>query len=226
MFKQTVFNYSSTSTTSSGGGGGGLAGDHHPSSPASSMHRGQEFTKMEENKLRDHISYLKTVRASVQGAIADLEPLHNDPDVPKAVQVRPGSRNNSHANQADLEQAVVQQELMASREERADLRARVYLLEKEKSSQELMLADRVAIEQMLRSHIQHLQEELGQVERGLGVHRHLMRNPSGGEGNGREAQLKQRVENLMETMEKITKNSDTRHKQANELIDDLKRANR
>ena len=175
-----------------------------------------EFTKADESRLRDHISYLKTIRSSIQGSIAELEPLHNDPDIPKAL-----SSTRQGSQQLDLEQAVLQQELMAGREERADLRAKVYLLEKEKANQELMLADRVNIEQMLRSHIQHLQEELGQVERGLGGHRHLMM----GEG-GREGLLKARVEHLLDTMEKLNKNSELRQKQANDLIEDLKRANR
>ena len=42
----------------------------------------------------------------------------------------------------DLEMAVLQQELMAGREESADLRAKVYLLEKEKGAQELAMGDR------------------------------------------------------------------------------------
>ena len=42
----------------------------------------------------------------------------------------------------DLEMAVMQQELAAGREECADLRAKVYLLEKEKAAQELALGDR------------------------------------------------------------------------------------
>ena len=42
----------------------------------------------------------------------------------------------------DLEMAVLQQELMAGREECADLRAKVYLLEKEKGAQELAMGDR------------------------------------------------------------------------------------
>lgn len=188
---------------------------------SSSLNMSNEFTKHDESRLRDHISYLKTVRSSIQGSIAELEPLHNDPDIPKSLSSgsRQGSSQSKY-NQLDLEQAVLQQELMAGREDRADLRAKVYLLEKEKANQELMLADRVNIEQMLRSHIQHLQEELGQVERGLGGHRHLMM------GDGREGLLKQRVDHLLDSMEKLNKNSELRQKQANDLIEDLKRANR
>ena len=185
-----------------------------------SSNGGEEFNKSDEHRLREHISSLKSVRASIQASILDLEPLHIDPDLSAN-----SLRKNGRDSQADLESAVLQQELMASRESEADLRAKVYLLEKEKANLDLMLADRVSIEQVLRGHIQHLQEELGQVERGLGVHRHLMGSP-GGANSGREAQLRQRVENLMETVDKLGRNADLRQKEAADLIDDLKRANR
>ena len=42
----------------------------------------------------------------------------------------------------DLELAVLQQEVSAGREEVADLRAKVYLLEKEKGAMELAMGDR------------------------------------------------------------------------------------
>ena len=50
--------------------------------------------------------------------------------------------NKSGGVVVDLEMAVLQQELMAGREESADLRAKVYLLEKEKGAQELAMGDR------------------------------------------------------------------------------------
>ena len=65
---------SSTSTTSS---------DQH--SPHHNHHHSggsSDFSKADyENRLREHISSLKTIRASIQNSIVELEPLHNDPDV-------------------------------------------------------------------------------------------------------------------------------------------------
>ncbi len=141
--------------------------------------------------------------------------MHNDPDL----QQKTDSTTKS-SNHVDLELAVAQQELMAGREENADLRAKVYLLEREKAGRELALADRANLEKMLRAHVQHLQEELGQLERSAGSSRHLMSN-----GGSREALLRQRVENLLETLDKITRNNSERQKQSEELIGDLKRAN-
>ena len=105
-----------------------------------------------------------------------MEPLHNDPDM--AASSSSKNPKSGAQQQADLELAVMQQELMSSREEKADLRAKVYLLEKEKSGQDLALADRVAVEQTLRTHVQHLQEELGRFERRMGAGRHLMNQVS------------------------------------------------
>lgn len=129
----------------------------------------------------------------------------------------------------DMEAAVLQQELMAGREERADLRARIYLLEKEKSNADLMLADRVSLEQVLRGHIRHLQEELGQAERrGVGAHLmgHLMQGSSSSSEASAEAQLRARVDTLTEAVDQMARNGEQRQKQAQELIEDLKRANR
>ncbi|TRY69370.1 hypothetical protein TCAL_03782 [Tigriopus californicus] len=206
---------SSTSTTSSclmgmGSSGGGGGGD--------------DFGKSDESRLRDHISSLKSIRASIQNSIVELEPLHHDPDLPLLTTSSSGTSTRRTLKESkshvDLEHAVLQQELMASREEKADLRAKVYLLEKEKTNMDLIMADRISIEQMLRTHIQHLQEELAQVERGFQGSAHLMSDKS-----TRESQLKQRVESLLATLDKISKNGELRQKQSQDLMDDLKRAN-
>lgn len=186
---------------------------------------GDDFGKSDESRLRDHISSLKSIRASIQNSVVELEPLHHDPDLPLLTASSSGTSTRKalkeSKSQADLEHAVLQQELMASREEKADLRAKVYLLEKEKTNMDLIMADRISIEQMLRTHIQHLQEELAQVERGFQGSAHLMSDKS-----SRESQLKQRVESLLATLDKISKNGELRQKQSKDLMDDLKRANR
>lgn len=41
----------------------------------------------------------------------------------------------------------------------------------------------------------------------------------------RERQLKSRVQDLVTTLEKVTKNSEARHMQSQEFINDLKKAN-
>ena len=49
---------------------------------------------------------------------------------------------------------------MALREEKADLRGKVYIMEKEKKSLELTIGSMNAQEMALKTHIQHLQDEL------------------------------------------------------------------
>ena len=49
---------------------------------------------------------------------------------------------------------------MAMREEKADLRAQVHLLEKEKKALDLIISSQQAQEHALKTHIQHLQDEL------------------------------------------------------------------
>ena len=56
------------------------------------------------------------------------------------------------------------QELMAMREERADLRAQVYVMDQEKKSLELLINSQKSQETALKTHIQHLQEELENQE--------------------------------------------------------------
>ena len=50
------------------------------------------------------------------------------------------------------------------REERADLRAQVYVMDQEKKSLELLINSQKSQEMALKTHIQHLQEELENQE--------------------------------------------------------------
>ena len=42
----------------------------------------------------------------------------------------------------------------------------------------------------------------------------------------REEKLRRRVDTLLDTLDRVTRNSEVRHKQADDLISDLKQANR
>jgi hypothetical protein len=53
---------------------------------------------------------------------------------------------------------------MAMREERADLRAQVYLMDQEKKSLELLINTQKSQEVALKTHIRHLQDELENQE--------------------------------------------------------------
>lgn len=57
-----------------------------------------------------------------------------------------------------------EQELMAMREDKADLRARLYLLEKERAALELRLSSQDTQRQAQAASIMHLQSQLQELE--------------------------------------------------------------
>ena len=80
---------------------------------------------------------------------------------------------------------------------------------------ELTLQERRAVETMLRTHVQYLQEQVSAI------------SPStSSQSSKTEELLRQRVENLLEALDNVIRNSEARNKQSKELIDDLKKANR
>ena len=114
----------------------------------------ENLRENEEIRLREIIMRLKSTRSSIQSTIFhELETHHPEHDL-----------KPNESKTAELELAVLVQELMAMREEKADLRAQVHLLEKEKKSLELIISSQQAQEHALKTHIQHLQDELENQE--------------------------------------------------------------
>nr|CAD7402616.1 unnamed protein product [Timema poppensis] len=198
-----------------------------------------EWGQSEERRLRDHIGRLKTERSTVRATVVELESCHVEP-----LAVR-HTISLAEARKLDLETAVLMQELMATREDKAELRARVYLLEKERASFELKLSSQEAHHAAQLATIQHLQVQLQETEQLL---ESRSKNRGGGdaslasesedcegEGTGdeselssalrREARLKGRVQELVSTLDKVSRNSELRQQQSGDLVNDLKRAN-
>ena len=136
--------------------------------------------------------------------IKDLESHHPEHDL------RP-----IESKTADLEIAVLVQELMAMREEKADLRAQVHLLEKEKKALDLIISSQQAQEQALKTHIQHLQDELENQES----------LDSEGSFVNKSDEMKSRITELLTTLEKVKRTSELRQQQSDEMISDLKKSN-
>ena len=113
-----------------------------------------DFSKEEEGRLRAYLSRLKDKRDTVRTTLMELQSVH-DVLVPVA-----RIELDSLDAKLDLENAVLLQELMALKEEKAELRAKVYLTEKEKKALELQLSSREAQEQAYVVHIEHLKTEL------------------------------------------------------------------
>ncbi|XP_011639753.1 colorectal mutant cancer protein isoform X2 [Pogonomyrmex barbatus] len=183
----------------------------------------------DEQRLRRHIGRLKGERTMVRSTAVELESVHAEPLNSK------NTISLAEARKLDLETAVLMQELMAMREDKAELRARVFLLEKERATIELKLNARDTQIAAQHATIQHLQGQLSDAEAMLAMatnkDRGLSDNESEGmeseliEALGREARLKERLQELISTLDEVNKNSELRHQQSAELINDLKRAN-
>nr|XP_046226050.1 colorectal mutant cancer protein isoform X3 [Oncorhynchus gorbuscha] len=209
-----------------------------------------DFSREDEQRLKDYVQQLKNDRAAVKLTMLELESVHVDP---LSLEIKP--RGDTH--RLDLENAVLMQELMAMKEEMAELKAQLYLLEKEKKAVELLLSTREAQEQAYLVHIEHLKAELEEQQE-------QRRRSLGSTGSGskdksqatkdcgeppaislsdlrtlndsdlaaeltsalrREKKLKGRVQELVAALERLTKSSEVRHQQSAEFVNDLKRAN-
>ncbi|XP_043566745.1 colorectal mutant cancer protein isoform X2 [Chiloscyllium plagiosum] len=207
-----------------------------------------EFTKEDEQRLKDYVQQLKNDRAAVKLTMLELESIHIDP---LSYDVKP----RGDSQRLDLENAVLMQELMAMKEEMAELKAQLYLMEKEKKALELKLSTREAQEQAYLVHIEHLKSEVEeQKEQRI---QSLSSTSSGGKDKQvkecsdgvthsltelqtlndnelaveltnalkREKKMKSRVQELVTALERMTKSSEVRHQQSAEFVNDLKRAN-
>ncbi|XP_068237666.1 colorectal mutant cancer protein [Palaemon carinicauda] len=185
-----------------------------------------DVSRGEEQRLREIIRKLQEERSHVAASILPLESVHLDP----LTQHYPLSVHDAH--KLDLENAVLMQELTAMREDRAELRAQVYLLEREKAGLELRVGTYEAQAAAYCATIDHLRSELSiarpngeQETEGEGDSGVDSSSPEIMEALRRERQLKARVQDLVTTLEKVTKNSEARHMQSQEFINDLKKAN-
>ncbi|XP_044302017.1 colorectal mutant cancer protein isoform X1 [Varanus komodoensis] len=209
-----------------------------------------EFTKEDEQRLKDYIQQLKNDRAAVKLTMLELESIHIDP-------LSYDAKPRGDSQRLDLENAVLMQELMAMKEEMAELKAQLYLLEKEKKALELKLSSREAQEQAYLVHIEHLKSEVEEQKeqrmRSLSSASCSSKDKSNKECTDgttasltlaelkpyseselttelanalrREKKLKARVQELVSALERLTKSSEIRHQQSAEFVNDLKRAN-
>jgi len=224
------------------------------------------LSKDEELRLRDYINVLKSERLTFQGTVAELESVH---EVSESQVTSPeGEKGDKYERvNLDLETAVILQEMQALKEERAELKHKIYLLDKEKRALELKINSQEAQEQAYIVHIEHLK---GEVKEQLRKRKQMMKDGRKAAPNQfveddtlsrssssstphttptatlaelsqysstdevptdlldaarRERKLKARIQELVETLEKLSKNSEIRHHQTAEYIGDLKKAN-
>ena len=202
------------------------------------QNKSRHITRSCESQLKDHINQLKAERATLQqryeiqqlSEILSLFSLDtSDPDeiMKSLINCKAKCSNITLANQTKMEPTKEAKSDLNSNESKphntksakereADLNAQLYLVDQEKRSLEMKLDDRHSLESMLRSHIEHLREENDRLSRGEGRLSSL----------SREDKLGKRVDSLLETLDRVTKNSEQRQIHSDELMGDLKRANR
>ncbi|GAB6027868.1 hypothetical protein CHUAL_002085 [Chamberlinius hualienensis] len=206
---------------------------HTASTTSSNSSHDCELTKTDEQRLRNYVIRLKNEKSLVRTTVTELESVHVDPV----------SKESSllDAQKLDFENAVLMQELMALKEEKAEFKAQVYVLEKEKTALELKLDGRVAQEQAYIAHIEHLKSEVREQEHSSENSRnntmwsemdqaHCLEqsedlSQSLVEAMHREKKLKTRIQELVTALDKVTRNSELRQQQSIEFVNELKRGN-
>lgn len=167
----------------------------------------------EESKLKDMIADLKSERSAVKSTVVDLESVHN---------VDPPPTQSLSTQRLDLENAVLVQELLAVKEERAELRSQIHSLHKEKTALQVQLYGKNELDNI---NVEQLQKEMtnGTLNSTLTL---ADLPPDVDEIYKREKKLKNRVHELVSTLERMSKNAEARHQQSTDLVNELKNANR
>jgi len=119
------------------------------------------LSKDEEHRLRDYIKRLKSERKTYKATVCEkLESVNEYFDPPPESASNTSERSEKRRFNMDLETAVILEDMEALKEERAELKHTIYLLEKEKRALELKMNSRDAQEQAYVVHIEHLKSEV------------------------------------------------------------------
>ncbi|KAK5649417.1 hypothetical protein RI129_000446 [Pyrocoelia pectoralis] len=190
----------------------------------------QPWTAEEEVRLREHVSRLKAERSTIQGTYVVLESPQVETTTLKLT-------NTQESRKMDLEMAVLIQELMGLREEKVDLISKLYTVEKDKSAAELKLKYIEGQQKAQAATLKNLQGQLKDTEALLAI---ATQNKERGYSDAehaqgveleliqalaREARLKIRLQELVSTLEQVTKNAEARLLEGREMVHDLNNTN-
>ncbi|XKL68865.1 hypothetical protein PGB90_006634 [Kerria lacca] len=159
--------------------------------------RGENTKSKEENELTVKILLSQCEDTIVRNTIVELESYHG---IEYENKINP---NLCETIKLDLEMAVLMQDLMEMRESNAELRATVYMLDRERETLELKVA---ALQSQLQVHM-------------------YVKSEDQDESGEKEAKLQERLKEVAMTLEKVNKNADLRQKQSLELTNQLKNTN-
>ncbi|KAF6768402.1 hypothetical protein AHF37_07829 [Paragonimus kellicotti] len=195
------------------------------------------WTRVEERKLRMLLNHLDQARRFLRSTIVDVTMLSSSPEDDTDLR-RPcestktqelfGQGLNLPLN-VFLENSVLLQELCSVKEDRADLKARVYLLEKELHANRLTLESHIAAEHALRAHLDALlidQQYTKRINADCSVETNdRLPTVSPRTGQSEAVLLRGQVKNLLQALEALRHSTELQQLQSEELVNDLKRAN-
>ncbi|KAG5445098.1 Colorectal mutant cancer protein [Clonorchis sinensis] len=200
------------------------------------------WTRAEERKLRGLLHYLMHSRRLVQSTMADMhmfatnseeenesrrtcESVKSQEEFGRLLSSSAISSLGKLSLNVLIENSVLLQELCHVKEERADLNARLYLLEKELHANRLALESHMAAEQALRAHLDVLVTEqnyrLQKTDGSAEVDKTVCLRT----GQSETSLLRGQVKNLLQALEALRHSTELQQLQSEELVDDLKRAN-
>uniref|UniRef100_A0A914XF96 Uncharacterized protein n=1 Tax=Plectus sambesii TaxID=2011161 RepID=A0A914XF96_9BILA len=123
-----------------------------------------------------------------------------------------------------LEHAVLLQELTALKEERADLRAQLYLMEQDKNAAQLTVREKTAQLQQARIANQMVTEKFNELQ-ALDKGAKATNGSSAADNKSREEQLKERLADLLDATSAASEASTMRQTQTESFLLDLRNAN-
>lgn len=202
-------------------GGNSMGPWHDAASVMSTNSTGnQVWTDIDDLRLRQQMSRLKGQRANIQNTVVIFESSHRDyePSLDKSL----AEQTMTESYKADLETAVLLEELLSVKEYLTDMKYRAEQLNREKN---------LALDAML-----HLQEQLAdseallaisnkdrlsysEAEQSAGIELELV------EALARESRLKARLQALTSSLETATRTSEEKYFQVQSTVAELKQAN-
>ncbi len=187
-----------------------------------------------EAGVRDLIINLKIRREKVRGSLLDLRECWNLDFFESTSPATSPASDPLENRRLDLETALLMQELMASREDSAELRSQIFLLQKENGSLQLKArrgeTEKLGLLAIIRNlDVKCLSE--GNSNHGVEVEGKVEGPSNENEENGNDPteysrkNYKERISDLLSTLEKVKADSVQHHGEEESIIEELKETN-
>lgn len=180
----------------------------------------QVWADIDDRKLREQMSKLKGQRANIQNTVVIFESPHKEYE---STMTKLGSEQAmGESRKADLEAAVVLEELLSVKENFSDMKYRAEQLEREKNlalEALLHLQGQLADSEALLAMSNKDRSSYSDAEQSAGIELELV------EALARESRLKARLQALTSSLETATRTSEEKYFQVQSTVAELKQAN-